>query len=156
MRRIVFRAGSVVVVALAASCASIMHGVHQEVGISSTPTNATVTVDNKPLGNTPVIANLKRGDNHIVKIELAGYMPFEATLTRKVSGWVWGNVLFGGLIGLGVDALTGGLYNLTPDQISGQLAHQGASATVTKDGIYVVLVTKANPSWQKVGMLQTR
>lgn len=136
-----------------AACATIMHGSSQDVGISSSPTNAKVSVDNMPKGNTPIVASLTRKDNHVVKIELAGYAPFEATLTKKVSGWVWGNIVFGGLIGLAVDAITGGLYNLTPEQIAGQLARQGATATVGPNGIYVILVQRADPAWQRVGTL---
>ena len=142
--------------ALAASllsgCASIMHGTSQDVGISSTPTAATVTVDNKEVGKTPVIAKLKRKDNHIVKINLDGYKPFEATLTRKTSGWVWGNIVFGGLIGLAVDAGTGGLYTLTPEQIAGQM--QSSTAQLTKDGIYIVVAMQPAAGWVKVGQLE--
>jgi len=141
----------IALLALMPACASIMHGTTQDVGISSSPTNARVIVDNQPRGNTPLVAKLSRGDNHIVRIELEGYAPFEATLTKKVSGWVWGNVAFGGLIGLAVDAMTGGLYNLTPEQLSGQLARQGASAALQADGIYVILVPQADPSWVRIG-----
>ena len=102
-------------------CATIMHGTSQDIGFQSAPTNAKVTVDGLPMGNTPVVAKLSRKDNHIVKMNLEGYQPFEATLTRGTSGWVWGNIVFGGLIGLAVDAMSGGLYNLTPTQISAQL-----------------------------------
>jgi hypothetical protein len=35
---------------------------------------------------------------------------------------VWGNIVFGGIIGLAVDAITGGLYKLAPEQVSAQLA----------------------------------
>lgn len=136
-----------------ASCATIMHGTKQDIGISSTPTNAKVTIDNVSFGNTPVIASLKRGDNHIVKIELAGYRTFEAFLTKKTSNWVWGNLVFGGLIGLAVDALTGGLYYLTPQQIASQLALQGTSAKPTANGIYVVLVREVDLSWLRIGTL---
>jgi hypothetical protein len=135
------------------ACASIMHGTTQDVGISSSPTNARVIVDNQPRGSTPMVAKLSRGDNHIVRLELDGYAPFEATLTKKVSGWVWGNIVFGGLIGLAVDAVSGGLYNLTPEQLSGQLARQGASAQLQPDGIYVVMVRQADPSWVRIGAL---
>jgi hypothetical protein len=142
-----------------AGCASIMHGTSQDIGFQSTPTNAKVTVDGLPMGNTPVVAKLSRKDNHIVKMNLDGYQPFEATLTRSTSGWVWGNVVFGGLIGLAVDAMTGGLYNLNPNQISGQLT-QGATpqgkpptAMVSKEGIYIAVVMHADPSWQRIGTL---
>jgi len=137
---------------LTAGCASIMHGTKQDIGISSTPTNARVTVNNMPLGQTPLVAKLARGDNHIVKIELDGYQPFEATLTKKVSGWVWGNIVFGGIIGLAIDAMSGGLYVLTPEQLSAQLARQGDDSALLQDGIYVVLVPQVDPEWVRVAM----
>jgi hypothetical protein len=130
-----------------------MHGTSQDVGISSSPTGATVTIDNQSPGQTPYIAHLSRKDNHLVKLALPGYAPAELTITRKTSGWVWGNIVFGGLIGLAVDAMTGGLYNLTPEQLSATLAAQQASVAPTKDGIFVVLVRAANPAWTKVGQL---
>ena len=82
------------------ACCSIIHGTHQDVGISSVPTGAAVKIDNIASGNTPVIAKLTRKDNHIVRVELPGYQPQDLTLTHSVSGWVWGNIVFGGLIGL--------------------------------------------------------
>lgn len=140
------------VVSLSA-CATIMHGTGQDVGISSTPTNARVTVDNKPLGNTPVVAKLSRKDNHIIRIELEGYQPFEATVTRKTSGWVWGNIVFGGLIGLAVDAISGGLYDLRPEQVAGQLS-RGTGTAVTPDGVYIFLVKHPESDWKRIGQLQ--
>jgi hypothetical protein len=135
------------------ACGSITHGGSQDIGISSSPTNADVSIDGLTKGHTPVIANLSRKDNHIVKLALPGYAPAELTLTRGVSGWVWGNLVFGGLIGLGVDAISGGLYKLSPEQLSGELAKQSASIKADKDGIYVVLVQKADPAWTKIGQL---
>jgi hypothetical protein len=131
-----------------------MHGTDQDIGISSSPTGAQVSVDNQAGAVTPYVAKLSRKDNHIVKLSMDGYAPAELTLTKSVSGWVWGNVVFGGLIGLGVDAISGGLYNLTPPQLQAALAKQGASIAPTKDGFYVVLVKRAAPEWTKVGQLQ--
>jgi hypothetical protein len=134
------------------ACATIMHGTSQDVGLSSSPSAAKVTVDNVPLGNTPLITKLSRKDNHIVKFEMDGYAPFEATMTRGVSGWVWGNLVFGGLIGLAVDAVSGGLYKVSPDQLQATLSKQGAS--VTRDGLYVLVVMQPDPTWQKVAQLE--
>ena len=131
-----------------------MHGTSQDVGISSTPTSASVTLDNATNGQTPFVAKLSRKDSHIIHITADGYQPADLTLTRSVSGWVWGNLLFGGLIGLAVDAITGGLYKLTPDQLNATLAKQSASVAPTKDGFYVVLVPAAEKGWLKVGQLQ--
>ena len=146
-------------IAVLTGCATIMHGTSQDIGFQSSPTNAKVLVDGLPMGNTPVVAKLSRKDNHIVKMNLDGYQPFEATLTRGTSGWVWGNIVFGGLIGLAVDAMSGGLYNLTPNQISGQLSGgvipQGKppTAMITKDGIFITVVMHADPAWKRIGSL---
>ena len=146
---------ALIVSALALSaCASIMHGTSQDVGISSTPTSASVTVDNATKGETPFVAKLSRKDNHIIHIAADGFQPADLTLTRSTSGWVWGNLLFGGIIGLAVDAITGGLYKLSPEQLSATLTKQQASVAPTKDGFYVVLVPAAEQGWLKVGQLQ--
>ena len=103
-----------VLAVLAAGCASIIHGTTQEIGITSIPIDAEVTVDGGTVGRTPVIADLSRKNQHFVTIELDGYMPYETTITKSASGWVWGNIVFGGLIGLAVDAISGGFYTLSP------------------------------------------
>jgi len=136
------------------ACASIMHGKAQEVSIASTPSGATVTVDNEALGTTPVVAKLKRKDKHVIAVKLDGYQPFELTTTRSTSGWVWGNILFGGLIGLAVDLGTGGAYKVNPAQISAQLAQAHAGATFQDGMLYVVLVRTPDPSWEKIGQLE--
>ncbi|HVZ76575.1 MAG TPA: PEGA domain-containing protein [Gemmatimonadaceae bacterium] len=136
------------------ACATIMHGTSQDVGISSSPTGARVSVDNKPVGTTPMVASLSRKDNHVVRLEMDGYAPADLTLTRGVSGWVWGNIVFGGLVGLAVDAISGGLYKLTPDQLQATLANQHARVAPTRDGIFVVLVQGANAEWTRIGQLQ--
>jgi outer membrane lipoprotein SlyB len=147
------------VLALAAAalcgCASIIHGTQQDIGISSSPTGAKIVVDNGDASTTPYVAKLSRKDNHIVKVTMDGYAPAELTLTKSVSGWVWGNIVFGGLVGLAVDAISGGLYNLTPDQLQAALSKQvGAAIAPTKDGVYIVLVRQADQSWTKVGQLE--
>jgi uncharacterized protein YceK len=134
-------------------CATIMHGTTQGIGFSSTPSGASITVDNQTHGTTPTVVNLDRKDTHIVKIELAGYQPFEATITRSVSGWVWGNIVFGGLIGLVVDAISGGLYKLSPEQLHGALSKEGVGLLHKEDAIYVAVTLHPDPSWQKIATL---
>lgn len=143
-------------------CATIIHGTTQDVGFSSTPSQATVKVNGIPVGSTPVIAKLARKQSHLVRIELDGYQPFETTLTKSVSGWVWGNIVFGGVIGLAVDAGTGGIYKLSPEQLHGQMSQvvqagsprdQETSSALGRDGIYVRVAMQADPAWIKVGQL---
>jgi hypothetical protein len=135
------------------ACGTIIHGTTQQVGISSNPSNAIVTINGQNHGNTPMIIDLKRKDSHMVKIELEGYQPYETNLIRSTSGWVWGNIVFGGLIGLVVDATSGGMYKLTPEQIYAELSTTQAGTIFKEDGIYIAVVFEADPSWVKVGSL---
>jgi len=137
-------------------CGTIFNGSSQGIGFSSVPTNATITVDNHTFGHTPTVINLSRKDNHIVKIELEGYETFEATITRKVSGWVWGNLVFGGLIGLAVDAISGGLYKLKPDQVQAQLGEKKLGLQNEGDVIFITVVFEPELEWEKIGVLAKR
>jgi len=136
------------------ACATIIHSRSQEVGISSTPAGATVSIDHVDKGTTPLVAKLSRKDLHVLRIEMAGYQPYEATLNRKVSGWVWGNLVFGGLVGLAVDAVSGGMYKLTPEQVSAVLNTDQASIARQGDGLYVFAVLEPKADWARVGQLQ--
>jgi len=62
--------------------------------------------------------------------------------------------VFGGLIGLAVDAINGALYNLTPEQVSAALLAGTAHMVPTRDGMYIALVLASQPGWQKVGQLE--
>ena len=137
------------------ACASIMHGSNQDVSFSSSPTGATVFVDNQQLGVTPVTAKLSRKDHHMVRLEMAGYQPYETKITRGVSGWVWGNLIFGGIPGLAIDAITGGLYKLTPENVEGTLVSGRTSLVpAATDELQIRVVMFADPSWEKIGQLE--
>ena len=138
------------------NCATIIHGSRQSVSISSNPTKALVVIDGRDEGKTPITVNLSRKDYHTVEINLDGYLPYETKFTPKVDGWIAGNIVFGGLIGLAVDAITGGMYKLTPDQIQADLKNGNHTAFRDGKGIYLTIVLHPEPSWEKIGQLQSR
>jgi hypothetical protein len=140
---------------LLSSCATIMHGTNESVSVSSEPSQAEVWVDNKYVGLSPTIVHLSRKDNHFIKIQLEGYEPYEVALTRQLSGWVFGNILFGQFVGLAVDAITGGIYKLSLDQVQAQLRKIKVAASDKGDAPFIAVVMKADPSWEKVGSLST-
>jgi len=123
------------------------------VGIASNPSGASVWVDRQLVGNTPIIVELSRKDNHVVRIELDGYQPYEATFSRQLSGWVFGNIIFGGLIGLAVDAISGGLYMLTPDQVQAEMRSNRIAYSKNSKDSYIAIVLEPDPSWKKIGEL---
>jgi hypothetical protein len=58
-----------------------------------------------------------------------------------------------GLIGLVVDASTGGMYNLEPTQINQNLDKQTAQK-VKEGDVFVAVVMEPNPDWEKIGQLE--
>ena len=136
-------------------CASIMQGTKQNVAINSSPSSATVYLNGSKIGATPMSAELSRKKPNVIKIELDGYVSQEMAFSRSVSGWVWGNIVFGGIIGLIVDASTGGMYKLTPDQINAEMK-KGNLSLIQKNGDMIVAVAlKADSNWEMIGTIQT-
>ena len=113
----------ILVMAMAlSSCSTVLNTTTQEVEIKTNPANAKISVDGKKFGTTPQTINIERGSNHIVKLELDGYEPYETQLTRKISFWFWGNALNGFLPGMIIDMFTGSMNNLLPDKIDVELS----------------------------------
>lgn len=102
-------------------CATIVKGTTQEIPVSSDPTGARINVDGAPAGTTPATVTLSRKTNHMVTIEKEGFRPESVAITKSMGGAVAGNIIAGGLVGWGVDAVSGAQYNLNPKTVSVRL-----------------------------------
>jgi hypothetical protein len=102
---------------LSIGCASIIHGSTQDVNISSAPDEAEVWIDGARMGTTPTKVTLKRKDNYLVTIKKEGYKEATVKIEGATSAWIIGNIIFGGIIGCGIDLLTGGAYDLKPERV---------------------------------------
>ena len=124
------------------SCATISHGKYQNVAFNSEPAGASVWVNQKLMGTTPALVCLDRSKPYSIQIALDGYKPYNAQLFPTLSGWVFGNIVFGGVIGVAVDAVTGSMYKLEPNQLNACLAsdetkviaHHEASGRLSSNG----------------------
>lgn len=114
-----------------AGCGTVVNGMHQDLAITSDPGGAAVSVDGISAGSTPVVMSVSRKHAHVVKIERPGFYPVEASVVPVTSTWEWGNILFAGIIGVAVDAWTGGMYDLSRDTIDAYFpAHPNKSDKV--------------------------
>lgn len=99
-------------------CATVLTGTNQKVPVSSNPAGATVSVDGAGSYTTPTTLTLQRKMDHVLVFTKQGYRQADVRLMHVISGAVAGNILLGGLIGWGVDALTGAQYKLAPETVN--------------------------------------
>ena len=101
---------------LLGACASIVEGTDQSVSVSSNPTGATcllwreggqIGVVNPTPGTVQVDKSREDITAHCTK---DGYQDGVAVLSSSFEGMTAGNVIFGGIIGLGVDAASGAMH----------------------------------------------
>jgi len=110
-------------------CATIFHGGPRAVPIASTPPGAKVSIYDRSntlvmTNTTPFVAQLPmkagyfKAQNYRLVFEQPGYATSEVTLGSSISGWYFGNILLGGLLGMVVvDPLTGAMYNVAPEKV---------------------------------------
>ena len=100
-------------------CATVVNGRTEPLGLSSNPAGAEVSIDGGVMKvMTPTSVELKRDENHSFVFHKDGYQDSSATVTSGTSGWVWGNLLAGGIVGGVVDFATGAAYKFSDDTLS--------------------------------------
>ncbi|WP_081609603.1 translation initiation factor 2 [Mesorhizobium sp. STM 4661] len=109
------------VAALAVSgCASVVRGTTEKVSINSEPPDAAIRTS---LGHScpasPCTVEVSRKEGFTAFAEKEGYKPGSIYIGTKMSGngavGLAGNILVGGLIGVGVDAVTGATLDHFPN-----------------------------------------
>lgn len=104
------------------ACATITRGTTQQFTIESSPPRAlAVTSNGFRCEATPCTLRMPRKDAFTVTVSLEGYTTETRSVTSGVSGGggtaMAGNILVGGLIGMGVDATSGAMNDLTPNPL---------------------------------------
>jgi len=110
-------------------CASIVSKSQYNVAVNSVPEGADFLIKDKSgrkvhSGRTPQTVSLNsdagffQGQTYQVDLSKEGYANTSTTLDSSINGWYWGNILFGGLVGLLiVDPATGAMWKLN-DHVS--------------------------------------
>lgn len=116
---------AVVVCAAASGCATITRGTNDVLVVNSDPVGASVQISGGLQCTTPCSVELKRKRDYHLKITKPGFEPVETDVMSQIAGagaaGMAGNVLLGGLIGVGVDAATGATKSLKPNPVEVKL-----------------------------------
>ncbi len=100
--------------ALLSGCASIVKGTSQSIAITTPPTTGALCTLSSSQGNwqltSPGAVTVEKSQQDIqVRCDKPGWQEGFATIPSNFEGWTVGNILLGGVIGLGVDAATGAI-----------------------------------------------
>lgn len=106
---------------LLSGCASITRGTKEVLVVNSEPMNACVHLSNGMVGTTPASFKIPRDSVVTVVIDKPGYKTAVVHVNHEfaTAGGVGmaGNILFGGIIGIGIDAVSGATQDLTPNPV---------------------------------------
>ena len=119
-----------------AACATVTRGSEDAWVINSEPAGAKVeTTNGHQCQATPCAIKMKRKSEFTATVTKSGYKPATVQVTHKTAGagaaGVAGNVLVGGVIGLGVDLYSGASQDLVPNPVTVTLEPEEAKATAT-------------------------
>ena len=78
---------------------------------------AEIWIDGAKMGTTPTNLTLKRKDEYLLTIKKEGYKESTLKIKHETSSWIIGNIIFGGIIGCGIDFINGGAYDLSPERL---------------------------------------
>ncbi|WP_106745592.1 translation initiation factor 2 [Yoonia maritima] len=103
-------------------CATVTRGTNDVLNVNTTPSGAQVQTSNGfSCASTPCAIKMPRRSEFVVSIAKAGCRPVNVNVTHKTANGggaaLAGNVLVGGVIGLGVDAATGASQELMPNPV---------------------------------------
>ena len=119
-------------------CATITRGTTEEFMVQSNPSGANVRLDTGQTGITPATFTVPRKRDIIVTVSSPGYKSHTQTETTKIAGrgaaGIAGNVLVGGIIGIGVDAVSGASLNHTPNPLIVNLVAESTADPLADQG----------------------
>ncbi|MDB5595410.1 MAG: translation initiation factor 2 [Hyphomicrobiales bacterium] len=103
-------------------CATITRGTTDQVAINSEPAGALATTSTGlTCPSTPCTFEVPRKSEFVVSFSKPGYSPQQVPVGTKVAGagaaGMAGNILIGGVIGMGVDASTGATLEHFPNPV---------------------------------------
>jgi hypothetical protein len=126
MKRLIVACAIIMAGPALGGCATIIHGVHQDVQFKSDPSSATIRLAQGGTCVTPCEIEMRRGHDSMVTYTLEGYEPASVYIQSRLNGAIAGNIIAGGLIGGIVDGSNGASNSLHPNPVYIRLVPAGS------------------------------
>ena len=148
--------------ALVSGCSSIVSDSKYPVSISSNPSQANFVLQNRAgvdvhSGRTPATVTLNassgffKGETYKLILNKDGYDEKPIEIQSTIDGWYFGNILFGGILGLLIiDPATGAMFKL-PERADAQL---NETIMATSDASLTIAMLSAIPENQRSDLVK--
>ena len=118
--------------AMLCGCATVTRGTTDQVQIHSQPDGAHATTSMGQSCTTPCTITVSRRDEFTVHYEKPGYAPRDVDVKTQLSsagaaGFA-GNIIVGGVVGMGADVVTGATLEHVPNPVNADLRAPGLKA----------------------------
>jgi hypothetical protein len=149
------------IIILGSSCASIVSKSKYPITINSRPSDAKITITDKKgvtvfSGLTPAMLKLDAGAGFFSKaryqvtFEKDGYASKTVPVNFKLDGWYFGNILFGGLIGLLiVDPATGAMYKIDTEFLDETLEKENGGVSAKANELRILDINDIPAEWKE-------
>ncbi len=149
------------IIVLGSSCASIVSKSKYPITINSRPSDAKITITDKKgvtvfSGLTPAMLKLDAGAGFFSKaryqvtFEKDGYVSRTVPVNFKLDGWYFGNILFGGLIGLLiVDPATGAMYKIDTEFLDETLEKENGGVSAKANELRILDINDIPAEWKE-------
>ena len=123
------------------ACATIVEGTDQTVTVITDPPDAVCTLTREgqvvAVANpTPATVSLDKSQGNIsITCEKSGYFNGASALSSEFKAMTFGNIIFGGIIGVGVDAASGAMHEY-PESVTVVLSPKSFSGTSDRDEFF--------------------
>lgn len=120
------------------ACATVTRGTTNQIQILSEPSGASVRTSLNQTCTTPCTLTVGRKDEFSATISMPGFREQVVDIKTRVAGagaaGFVGNVVVGGIIGMGADAVTGATLEHYPNPVEVKLERAGAGAPPSRAG----------------------
>jgi hypothetical protein len=132
MKKLFAVAAATVLASLLGGCATVTRGTTNQIQIDSEPAGAAVRTSLNQTCTTPCTIQVSRKDEFTVIFSKPGFVDERVDVKTQIAGagaaGFAGNVILGGVVGMGVDAATGATYEHVPNPVRAVLQPERPAA----------------------------
>lgn len=128
-------------------CASIFHGRASWLTVETNPENIEIKLYGINSGEiikktSPFRVELDKGTDYKLVVETPNYRSEEVVIRRRITGWFWGNIIIGWIVGFAIDAFSKNMWDHNQHLVQLDLEKLSSAPDTVKINVPIVFRMK--------------